>query len=167
MILDSDYRSPNANREIVDRLSRLGITAHIWNRKELESYLLEPDVIARVSGADPEVVESLLLDLAELAKALILNRRVYELQREERSAERHPVSIADAYSAEFETEWRDPVFRVSRAPAKDLLSDLNTKLQAAGFKAVSARALSREMGADELDAEVVGLLKQIEGEAVS
>ena len=38
------------------RLTAPGVTVKIWPRAEIENYLLDPETIARVSGAAPEVV---------------------------------------------------------------------------------------------------------------
>ena len=56
-LLDRDYRSDPECKAVKDKLSRLGVHCHIWKRKELESYLLQPSAIARLTGADEQWLE--------------------------------------------------------------------------------------------------------------
>ena len=60
VILDRDYRSDEECKDVVRRLAEIHVTAHIWSKKELENYLLLPNVIARVSDVGSEQVASLL-----------------------------------------------------------------------------------------------------------
>jgi energy-coupling factor transporter ATP-binding protein EcfA2 len=60
VLLDRDYRTDTQVRDIERKLGAVGVTAHVWRRKELESYLLESTTIARLSGLDKtEVTERL------------------------------------------------------------------------------------------------------------
>jgi hypothetical protein len=61
VLLDRDYRDDSAEREIVTRLDTVGVKAHMWERHELENYLLVPRAIARRPKRGPyPVVQSVL-----------------------------------------------------------------------------------------------------------
>src|SRR5581483_10426677 len=64
-VLDRDYRADSECKAVKDRLTRLGVHCHIWKRKELESYLLEPSTIARLTGAPDGWLEQALVEAAE------------------------------------------------------------------------------------------------------
>jgi len=48
------------------------------------------------------------------------------------------------------------------APAKDVIAALNGEIAAMGGRTVSARKLAAEISVDEIDPEVVDLLRDIE-----
>jgi hypothetical protein len=50
VVLDRDYRPDSVIAEVEQAFGKENITAHVWRRKELESYLLTPEVIARLAG---------------------------------------------------------------------------------------------------------------------
>jgi hypothetical protein len=64
VLLDRDYRSDAECKEVERRLKEVKVTGHVWKRKELESYLLDSKVIARVTGADERWVEDALTSAA-------------------------------------------------------------------------------------------------------
>jgi predicted ATP-dependent endonuclease of OLD family len=51
VILDRDYRSDETRQAVLDRFRLARIAGHVWQKKELESYLLNASVISRFSGA--------------------------------------------------------------------------------------------------------------------
>ena len=65
VLLDRDYRTEQECAEIRERLHAANVKCHVWKRKELESYLLEAEPIARLAGADVAFVEELLASSAE------------------------------------------------------------------------------------------------------
>lgn len=65
VVLDRDYRSDIQVGDVVTRLAAIGVACHVWKRKELESYVLEPATIARIAGATRSDVESQLTVIAE------------------------------------------------------------------------------------------------------
>src|SRR5436305_1819421 len=46
-IFDNDYHSTTERTERYDQANNRSINLHIWERKEIENYLLDPNVIAR------------------------------------------------------------------------------------------------------------------------
>ena len=169
MILDKDYMTAEARHDIVSEFGRMGVKAHVWSRKELESYLLTPSLISRVSGAEIEVVAKYLDESVAPMKATIFSRLLDERKRAEREAGtgRHEVSITEEFMPIFEELWQDPEWRLHSAPAKDVLSALNAKLQDSSHKAVSSRSLSGRIHAREVPPEMLDLLLNIEAELTS
>jgi hypothetical protein len=163
VVLDRDYRDDEAVHAVVERFAKLGVHAHVWRRKELESYLLVPDAIARLSGADPEWARETLAGVAENLKPKVFSRmhaQRFEDERRLRSGV-HIVSVTDTFQNEFESLW-GASDRVALCPAKDVLRATNLALQAKGLKTVSAWSLSRQLRASEIDPEVAGLLDMVE-----
>ena len=51
-LLDSDYFPKDMIEEKNDEASANHLNLHIWNRKEIENYLLESEVLFRLSKQD-------------------------------------------------------------------------------------------------------------------
>jgi hypothetical protein len=163
VVLDRDYRDEGAVHRVARRFAKLGVHAHVWRRKELESYLLVPAAIARISGAESTWVEHTLANIAEAMKPKVFSRmhgQRFEDERHRKTGE-HLVSVTDKFQDEFESAWASSD-RVALCPAKDVLRALNTALQANDFRTVSAWSLSKQLKATEVDPELAGLLDTVE-----
>ena len=55
VLLDRDHRSDAAIQTLQDALKGSEVNVHVWQRKELESYLLVPEAIARANGLKVEI----------------------------------------------------------------------------------------------------------------
>jgi hypothetical protein len=166
LILDRDYRTPETVNALLDRLRETGIDAHVWERKELENYLIIPSVLARLSGVKQESVASLLDEACEAQRITVMARFLEERRSVERSAERHAVTITEQYVPIFDRAWRDPQTRLSISNPKELLHYLNNKLPKIGGRAVSFPALSSRAKSDEIPQEMRLLLLDIERQLV-
>lgn len=166
IILDRDYRMQETCDEVVAHFSDVGISAHVWARKELESYLLNPSVIARVSGASAESVAAWIGDITADMETDVFSRMLDDRMRAQKTGQNHAVSVTSAFKKEFDLLWADKSFQLSICPPKQVLAGLNRQLQDAGYKAASTVALARAHRKSEIPEEVVALLSQIE-EAVT
>lgn len=170
MILDKDYMTPEMCHDIVSEFASMGVRAHVWARKELESYLLVPSLISRVSGASLELIEQYFDEATTDLKGQMFSRLLDVRKRAERDARtgrRHDVTISEEYFATFEALWQDREWRINSAPAKDMISSLSGKLQAASHRPISSRLLSARALAHEIPAEMRDLLLDIEANLAS
>jgi AAA domain, putative AbiEii toxin, Type IV TA system len=162
VLLDRDYRTEGQCRAVRDRLHRLGIQCHIWQRKELESYLLVPSVIARLSGAPVADVETALVAAADQQREAVFARQLAERTRTEVDARRHAVEVTESHQREFEKRWTKVRERPHWCNAKELLGSLNNWLVAEDYKPVGADQIARKMRAHEIPHELAELLKRAE-----
>jgi hypothetical protein len=79
-IFDSDYHSAQEQNERHAQAEERGINLHIWQRKEIENYLLDPGVIARVitqrttkKPPTTATVQAFLLQACEEEKETVLD----------------------------------------------------------------------------------------------
>jgi predicted ATP-dependent endonuclease of OLD family len=163
VLLDRDYRSDTAISHIEKDFGDVGISAHVWRRKELESYLLTPSVIARLSGlAESEAVDA--LSGATLAMENdVFSRLLGDRIQEEKSASRHSVDVTAEFKAEFDQKWKDLDFRLYHCPAKQVIARLNDLLQTQRKKSVSSRSLASAHRVGEIASEMAEALRQING----
>ncbi len=162
VFLDRDYMTSEMAHDIVLECQRVSVHAHVWERKELESYLLVPSLIARVSGADEQDVESYLYEAVESLRGSVLSRYLPVRVQIGRASGKSEVTLTEHYIDLFDKSWQNKEWALYAAPAKDVLSALNRKLQECGEKAVSARALSSRIRYDEIAPEMRDALLDVE-----
>jgi hypothetical protein len=161
VVLDRDYRTEADAVALIGRLAALNIKTHVWSRKELESYLLVPTVIVRVSGGDPATIDSLLDQAADELRPTVFSRLLAaELGAAERSLARE--TVIESFHNDFDRDWTDSMTRLRLAPAKELLSALNRRLVDAGLKPASARRLAGQLRKAEIDPEMAEVLSAVE-----
>jgi hypothetical protein len=161
-ILDRDYRSPEAAAKVIASLATVGVQAHVWHRKELESYLMHPAVIARVSGLSRETAEREISATLSGMKATVFARMLDEKQRELLAADKHRVTITEEFQREFEIMWSDTQRRQDLCPPKDLVTALNRRLEELKKRSISARKLARNMSRSEVPDEMAEVLWRVE-----
>jgi len=162
VLLDRDYRADSAIQSLQEALKGSDVHVHVWQRKELESYLLVPEAIARASGLEVAIVEELLENaiqsLRVAAQASFISRRQLEAQR---GTDYKTVALSAL--PEFEKLWADPRDRIKLAPPKDVLAVIAREAQKLGSKRpVSDRSISAIIRAEEVDEEMAGVLLDIE-----
>jgi hypothetical protein len=159
-LLDRDYRAVAECKAVKDKLGRLDVHCHIWQRKELESYLLEPSAIARLTGADQEWVDEALAEAADESEdhvhAQITWRAIRRFPHDKQTQ-----AITEA-RALFKEAWADRAKRKWLAPPDNVLHGLNRRLTKAGYPPTSFAALARELREDEIPAEMTRYLDQVE-----
>lgn len=162
VILDRDYHSDAEVAKAGDSLGRAGIQVHVWKRKELESYLITPPVISRLSGAPESTVTALLDDAAEEQRYQVSS----QIAAYERRASKPGIDLATLLATtqkEFDTCWADRSYRMERTNAKQLLSRLNQLLREAGHKPVSTYRLAAEHHVHEIADEMREVLGRLNG----
>lgn len=164
VVLDRDYKPEEAVRDVLDRLESIDVVGHVWERKELESYLLVPASIARASGCDAEAVAEELQEIATSLRDSVLARRLDAAQEYFVDAKHHRVTVMEDAQRRFHHQWSDPATRLAMCPAKDVLAALNLWLQQHGYKAISSRSIAGRMSASEVPIEMVEFIQQLESQ---
>lgn len=161
VLLDRDYRQDDQCREISRRLHGAHVSCHVWKRKELESYLLDAAVIARVTGAEEGWVEESLALSASEAENEVFGQLSAETAKRFR---RDQTSQAAKESKRlFEAVWQSRPDRKWVAPPETVLHGLNRRLSEAGHKTTSFRELARRFNRDEVPTEMASFLDRVEG----
>lgn len=164
VILDRDYRSDTIRSKVMKEFADGGIHGHVWQRKELESYLLNPAVLARLSGASAAKITTWLNQVTSGMESEVFGRLLDERFKEV-SGSKHAVSVTTSFKPEFDKLWTKPSYRLGICPPKQIISSLNSKLQAEGLKPVSLVGLARGHRRSEIPSEVVELLTLVEERA--
>lgn len=165
VFLDRDYRSDEQILGVERDLQGVGVQAHVWRRKELESYLLVPSLIARTSGAGVEDVDRWLSEITADMEAEVFGRLLGERSANKKVSSEHAVSIFSSFKSEFDPLWDQSDYRLRSCPPKQIISKLNSKLQVVdGLRTISASQLARNCRVGEIDSEMAAALKSVEQE---
>ena len=162
VILDSDLRSESELAHTLTEVRKHVKELHIWGRRELENYLLDPGAIARVSGVS-------LADAEErLERAIWAGRDEARLEFQAvrvRDAGRLGIATKSAIrsaEAEFDRLWLTADGRLRLVDAKEAIRHLNRELQADKKKTVNAVKLARGLQRDSASEEFVRVLAALE-----
>ncbi|MFC9356167.1 ATP-dependent endonuclease [Rhodococcus sp. NPDC057014] len=163
VFLDRDYLDSEDVAEILDEFSKQKVHAHVWERNEIESYLVESTVISRLSGMDKSRIDQFLLDSAESLKEGVFSHvLVHALHKSKKTGE-HETTTYKRVRREFDRRWlADTKWRMHVCQGKELLSLTNQHIDAEGGRVVSARKLSASIRGDELASELASEILAIE-----
>ena len=166
VLLDRDYRADADVGQVCSTLEAVGVHAHVWERKELENYLLDPTALARVSNSSPSYILSQLElitdDMTEDVLAQFAEKRHFFSP----SGKKDLAGTISETNTELRPRVLDPVWRLHRYPAKAILNDLNRILQQAGYTTVSTKNLARQLRQSEIPEEMRNWLIEVNSSIV-
>lgn len=140
VLLGGGLRHPQLNQGLVQRLAEAGVGCNVCQLPELESYLLDPPTIARVSGAAPVAVTLHMAEaydsLRDTARAAFAAQWVSSVSDDSRSV------LADAETT-FDMFWASRQDRCQVVRGTWVLNELNRWLEAEGYRLVSALLIAR------------------------
>ena len=150
--MPSGRMPPDFLTERQQEAAESGIDLHIWQRCDLTTYLVRPDIIARLvakqtdTPVDPQRVADEVWALSERLHADVAR----ELRSEWRAL-RQPMDGADAFVAEA---WATMSQRLRVLSGRELLLGMSAWSQASYGVRLGLRDVAREFAADDLDPEV-------------
>ena len=176
VILDRDYRPEDEIAEMVDRLAKSITITHVHGRKEIENYLLIPELLDQAIKAAVEDRARKIpqLKLTPMPAAEILEYITNDLKNElqgqysARNLDYHKGSgtdqavIISETHAWFEMQWSDLATRIPIVPGKNIFSLLNKYLQDTYKISISTRDVLKELRRDDVPGDLFGLLKRLD-----
>jgi predicted ATPase len=164
-IFDSDYHTTTEQHDRHDQAKERGINLHIWTRKEIENYLLNPTVIARVikqrtktTAPTPAAVEAFLLQACEKEKDTVFDAIATHLGHEDHDL--GPGGANKAARKLLDPKWsQEKLFLVS---GKALVSRLSAWSQEHYGCAVGAMAIAKAFSPNEIPKELEDTITSIE-----
>jgi len=154
VLLDRDYRADADVARVRSTMLGIGVHAHVWRRKELESYLLDPTALARVAASSRAEIstqlELITNSMTEDVLAQFAQKRYFFSAPAKKDLAR---TISDT-NAELRPRALDPAWRLRRYPPKAILNALNRALQDAGGTTVSTKTLARQLRRSEIPDEM-------------
>lgn len=162
VLLDRDYRSDEQVISLERDLLASGLIGHVWRRKEIESYLVTPSIVAAATKMPKDEIKAILDEVTQGLEATVFSRLVAEAIQAKGGGSQHHATVTAQIKIEFDKRWPDDDYRLKVVPPKQLLSGTNQHLQANGNVPTSIRALARSAARRQIDSEMVTALETIE-----
>ncbi len=171
-ILDRDVKNDDLISDILSKSAAKDVKTHIWNKCEIENYLLVPELMERVINKKLETkgdtrrinnIKDLLFECADELKDYVFDQYSEKLQHWERNrGNQMDTSTANKQARSFiDARWNNWEKRISTAPAKEIISKLNNKIQSEYGIFVTPIELSAQINREEIDSEIVHVMDEI------
>lgn len=173
VILDRDYRTESAVENVRGRLQRVGVRCHIWEKKELENYLLAPDLIGSVAAqmvpASMGVTQSKIIssvdqwldDIAEELRDETHAQMLAEFHKEQMRSGKSDVTVNREFNQSFSLGWQCFAWRLSRIGGKEALGKVNQRLQQQYKVAVSTTRLASAITSSQAPPELIAVVQDL------
>ena len=166
-ILDRDYHTPNEVAERCREGQEHGVELHVWQRKEIENYVLIASAIqrriARGCTARPPSVEEVAREMGRIAEGhkddviAAITSAIHDRNRKLQAG------TAMKRAQKLVTQiWAKPEGRLAAVGGKAILSELSAWSQREYGVGLNALAIARDMTRDEIPDEVVRVLAMID-----
>jgi hypothetical protein len=168
-IFDSDYHQQEAIRARYKESKERGISLHIWKRKEIENYLLNPRAIQRAIQAqitrgdaypsEADVVKK-LSEIAENLKQDVIDCVATHIHNADR---KRTVATANQMARRMVAErWKTLDQCLSIIPGKEALSQISRWIQEKYKTTVSGLLIAHHMTTEDIEQEMQDILMAIE-----
>ena len=160
-ILDSDYYPNDMIEKKYKEAHDNYLDLHIWKRKELENYLLEPQVLFRLSHQPKEKYGIFLKELEKLVDTY--EDRVFDQYAEHILKYRKiDISTANAEARGYMKDmWTNLENKLALVGGKEFIRCLNGWYKQKFLMNVSVSQIISEFQKDEFDSEIVEIIKNI------
>jgi energy-coupling factor transporter ATP-binding protein EcfA2 len=162
VLLDRDTLSDAERTARRQQLRQAGLRAHIWERRELESYLIEPSAIARLVSMSPSEINVIVEEELEALYNEIEDAVIAARIKGSRGSGLDPKTIIRAARTEVRDSWTTLDDKLKFCPAKPLMHRVNKRIQATNSESVSWPTLSRAILLNEIPDEMCRVLMNIE-----
>ena len=178
VVLDRDYRSKEDVQQITSELKKHATLIYIHKCKEIENYLLNPQVLTRavMSRLNERVrrtgcalplcpdVAALLDEITAELKSEVLSQIVARHldMAKKNHANLDAATVTHKAIEDFEEVWKHPASRLTIVPGKEVLARLNTRLQTSVSISVSDVQVASHFLADDIPEDLRNLINALE-----
>jgi hypothetical protein len=163
-ILDRDYHTDEEIRERYTLAEENHLILHVWEKKELENYILSPKAIARVVGIPVEGEEytsfcnalfEALGQLADQTKDSILDHYCNQ------DKSKNPSYFRPSVEGFFNPRWETLSGRLSIACGKDILSLVNSWIRSTYKRGSSRSRIISALAVDDVPDEMKSVIDDL------
>lgn len=173
VILDRDYKTETTVQNVREKLQRVGVRCHVWDKKELENYLLVPDLIANVVARDVPssmgvtqsdimgFVGQWLEDISNELRDKTHSEMLAEFQEEQSRSGKGRATVNLEFEQIFSAGWPISDWRLSHVGGKLALQKLNQRLQGQYKVSVSPARLASVITSTQAALELKAVVREI------
>ena len=157
-ILDRDYYPASLIEKQYQRASECHLTLHIWNKKEIENYLIKPSMLFRLAelpDSEYDMFISKFNSLIDANKTSITDHIAEKLLDKSKGL---PKCNEEARCIVNE-KWDTLEGKISLIGGKEFISQINVWMKESFNKNCSLRKMIKNLRADEIDDEVKDVLE--------
>lgn len=166
-ILDSDYHTEEEIKERYEQAKKNGISLKIWNKKEIENYLINPNAIKRIieKNSDSSItlkeIEEKINEFTEELKEDYLDLLMDKIHVESRRTGKfiEPSTAKKKAKKELEKCWENKVDIVS---GKALLKKISNWTNDSFNVIINPNRLAQELRKSEIPTELIEVIGFIE-----
>lgn len=161
-ILDRDYHTDTEITELYRKVAESHLKLHVWERKEIENYILTPNSIFKVADLEADLFDSFIDGLFEALNTLreeTLGGIMDQLASCDKS--KTPSYFYKVAEDVLNPRWNTLEGRLSVANGKSLISTINAWIRSKYRKSCSRTKLINALSPEEIPQEVKELIKQI------
>lgn len=179
VIRDRDYKPRIVHDRLCTELQKYDVEVHVWERKEIENYLLTPSLLAKalkeavtvdtlprqaVLPSEPlpseQELESLLMQVTEDLRNHTASRVIY-FQTLVSSGDNQLPQIIEQTLNDFDQKWGTLTGRLALVGGKEALAAFRSWVQATYKVSLTYGLLLRVLSPEDLAPEVVDVVKRI------
>lgn len=174
VILDGDYRTDSQNAAITQELLKSGVRFHVWDRKEIENYLLSESVVCLgvsqrlrsrqnviSNQAVAPFVQKAFADIAEELRDETFSQMLEQYHLDNRATGRSMATLNFEFTRDFNSSWQSADWRLARISGKSALRLLNQKLQTQFKVAISPTQLASKLDSTSAPAELLRVVREV------
>jgi hypothetical protein len=166
-ILDSDYHTAQEKNQRIKDAENKFVELHIWDKKEIENYLIVPSAIVRIINNKKgnniislKIVEKALEDIANELKDSTTDCIAQEIFNLDRSKGLSKANSEARYKVQ--QAWKTHKGKMSIISGKRVLSLISEWSKENYDVSFGIMTIVREIRRDELDSELIKIINSIE-----
>lgn len=162
-ILDRDYHTEAEITDLYRKATESHLNLHVWERKEIENYILTPESIFRVSALPVELFDNFLTDLFDILDSLrgsTLSGIMDQLASCDKS--KTPSYFLKVAEETLSYKWDTIDGRLSIANGKDLISTINDWIRSKYKRSCSRAKLINALSMKDIPQEVKDVINMLE-----
>ena len=161
-VLDRDYYIGNHIESIQEKAKENCLILHVWSKKELENYLINPKVIYKIIADCCEKYEDFILKFENLVNSFkddVIDSYTTKIHEDDRKL---TAGTAASKARDYvDGKWNCLENKLSIVPGKELLKTVNKWIKDDYKVSCSMNTIFNNMELDDIDSEIKELLKKI------
>lgn len=162
-ILDRDYYLESQINELYAKANENHLLLHVWNRKELENYILIPSVIYKITQKPLDEYSNFISEYEKLVDKFkdatidAYTTKIYEVG----NGRIAPGTAAKQARDYVNSKWTNLDEKLKLVCGKDLLKSINGWLKDTYGKSCSMNKIFRVMEASDINAEIIEVINNL------
>ena len=158
-ILDRDYRSEQEVESTRTEADNNHLNLHIWDRKEIENYMIVPEAFFRISGLPQEKHEEFIMELGEIIDGFRSHVQDEYGHFYQQAYKKQYLECSIKAREYVERHWTSMNEKIRIVPGKEVLRRIRDHMKNKYKASCTDDAIIRNILPEEVDDEIIGVIK--------